>query len=463
VKGRLLSRQLHSTGLCHRSLKAEDRLPRAMGRWSNWAGEQTCAPVAIETPGTLGELSETVARAAAEGRRVRVSASGHSFSDCALTDGVMIRLDRLGKALDFDSGSGLFKVEGGAVLRDLNRMLDERGVAFESLGDIDKQTVAGSAATGTHGTGERFQNLSAQIAALELVAADGSVVTVDESDPDLLRAARVGIGALGVVYSMTVRTVPAYTLHRVDSPKPLPDVLERLDELNASADHFEFYVFPHTHLALCRESRRTHEPPAPRNRAIVYAREVMLENWVGQLLALGIRRFPSRAPQLAGIASRNVGRSTKMDASYRVFASERHIKFTEMEYAIPRDRGREMIERVLELAASPALGVAYPIEVRFVAADDSHLSPAHDRDTTYVAVHQDRKLDWPAYFREVEAIAGELGGRPHWGKRHFRTAADLEPLYPRWGDFQAARARLDPGGTFANEYTDRVLGPVAPD
>ena len=286
-------------------------------------------------------------------------------------------------------------------------------------------------------------------------------MTVDDSDPDLLRAARVAIGALGVIYSVTLRTVPAYTINRVDSPKPLADTLDRLDELNAGTDHFEFYVFPHTETALCRESRRTDEPPAPRNRAAVYAQEVVLENWVGQLFALAVRRLPSRAPQLARIVSRGLGSSTKVDASYKVFASERHIRFTEMEYAVPREHGRAMIERVLELAARPDLAVAYPIEVRFVAADDSLLSPAHERDTCYVAVHQDRKLDWNTYFRGVEAIAAEYGGRPHWGKRHFLTAAELEPLYPRWGEFQAARARLDPGGTFANAYTDRVLGPAA--
>ena len=430
-----------------------------MSGWTNWAGEQTCNPAAIETPGTLGELSDVVARAAAAGNRMRVSASGHAFTGCALTDGTMIRLDRLTKPLDFDAESGLFKVEGGAVLHDLNRLLDARGVAFENLGDIDHQTVAGSISTGTHGTGERFQNVSAQIAALEVVVPDGSLVSIDDSEPDLLRAARVAIGALGVIYSVTLRTVPAYTINRVDAPRPLAETLDRLSELNAGTDHFEFYVFPHTDLALCRESRRTDEAPRPRSAARVYAQEVVLENWVGLLFAAAGRRFPGRAPQLAGLASRNLGRATKVDASFKVFASERRIKFTEMEYAVPRERGREMVERVLEWAARPELGVAWPIEVRFVAADDSFLSPSHERDTTYVAVHQDRKLDWASYFRGVEAIAREFDGRPHWGKRHFRTAADLEPLYPRWDDFQAARARLDPEGVFANDYTDRVLGP----
>jgi L-gulonolactone oxidase len=432
-----------------------------MARWTNWAGDQACEPRSIERPGTLDALQKTVARSVEQGHRVRVSASGHSFTDCALTEGVMVRLDGLTRKLDFDRESGLFKVEAGAVLHDLNRMLDAEGVAFENLGDIDRQTVAGSVSTGTHGTGERFQNVSAQVAAFEVIAPDGSLVTIDESEPDLLQAARVSIGALGIVYSVTVRTVPAYTINRVDSPKPLGEVLDGLDGLNAGTDHFEFYVFPGTDMALCRESRRTREPPSPKHPAIVYAQEVVLENWVGKAFAAALRARPSLAPTVARLAARGVGRATKVDASYKVFASERHIKFTEMEYAVPRERGRELIEGVLEITTRPELHVAWPIEVRFVKGDDAFLSPSHEQDTCYVAVHQDRQLAWEPYFRRVESLARELGGRPHWGKRHFRTAADLAPAYPRWDDFAAERKRLDPTGAFANAYTDRVLGPVA--
>jgi L-gulono-1,4-lactone dehydrogenase len=429
--------------------------------WTNWAGDQRCTPAAIERPGSREELRAAVSGAVASGRSVRASASGHSFTGIALTDGVMVRLDRLARPLDFDAETGLFKVEAGIVLGELNRALDARGVAFENLGDIDRQSVAGAISTGTHGTGERFGSISAQIAGMEIVTADGSVVEVSESDPDLLRAARVGLGALGIVYSVTVRTVPAYTLDRVDSPGPLDETLQRLDELNAGTDHFEFYVFPHTDVALHRESRRTDEPPRPRHPALVYAQEVILENWVGRLFALGARRMPSQAPRLSRIASRGVGRSRKVDRSYKVFASERHIRFTEMEYAIPREHAREAIERVIAEASRPEHGVAFPIEVRFAADDDSLLSSSHQRDTCYIAVHQDRKLAWEPYFRAVEAIAGCYGGRPHWGKRHFQTAEALAPLYPRWDEFQRLRARLDPGGAFRNDYTDRVLGPVA--
>jgi FAD-linked oxidoreductase len=427
--------------------------------WRNWAGEQRCRPQAIERPGNRDELAELVVAAAARGQRVRVAGSGHSFTDIALTDGLLLRLEGLNRVLAADRASGRVKVEAGIVLSELNRRLDELGLAFENLGDIDRQSLAGSISTGTHGTGERFQNISAQIEAIELVRADGSTLEVSaESDADTFRAARIGLGALGVIYAITLRTVPAYTLHRVDRPRPLDDVLESLDELVAASDHFEFYVFPHTRTALCRESRRTDEPPRPRSRTAIYAQEVVLENWVGQLFALGARHLPSQVPRLARIAAGNVGRSTKIDRSFEVFASERRIRFTEMEYAIPRQHAVEAIGRVLELADRPEHQVAYPIEVRFVAPDDALLSPSHERATTYVAVHQDRKLRWEPYFRGVEAIMSEYEGRPHWGKRHFQTAETLAPLYPRWDDFARVRSELDPDGLFRNAYTDRVLG-----
>jgi L-gulono-1,4-lactone dehydrogenase len=432
-------------------------------KWRNWAGDQRCAPAAIEHPSTREELGELVARAAERGQTVRASASGHSFSDIALTDGVMVRLDRLDRVLDFDAASGLVRIEAGVVLHDLNRRLDDLGVAFENLGDIDRQSLAGSISTATHGTGARFQNLSAQVEAIELVLPDGSALQVSAAtDPDAFLAARASLGALGIVYAVTVRTVPAYTIDRLDNPKPLTETLDGLDELVDRNDHFEFYVFPHTRTALCRESRRTTEPPRPRPGAAVYFQEVMVENWVGAGFAFVARHHPDRIPQLARFVSGRLGRSRKVDRSHRVFASERRIKFTEMEHGIPREHAREAVERVVELAARPDLRVGFPIEVRFVAADDAFLSPSHDRETCYIAVHHDRArpASWEGYFRGVEEIMSEYGGRPHWGKRHFHDEATLAPLYPRWEDFQAVRARLDPAGIFHNAYTDRVLGAV---
>ncbi len=184
----------------------------------------------------------------------------------------------------------------------------------------------------------------------------------------------------------------------------------------------------------------------------------MLENWVGQAFALVGRHLPSQVPRLSRLAASGTGRSTKVDRSYRVFASERRIRFTEMEYGIPREHAAEAVRRVLRVASRPEHRVAYPIEVRFAAADDVILSAAHGREVCYIAVHQDRKLDWEPYFRAVEEIMDSYGGRPHWGKRHFQTAETLAPRYPRWSEFQALRARLDPERRFANPYTERVLG-----
>jgi len=429
------------------------------GEWRNWAGDQRCRPAEIEAPGSVEELQEVVRRAADRGLAVRASASGHSFTEIALTDGVMVRFDRLNRILSADAATGQVKVEGGIVLGELNRRLDGFGLAFESLGDIDRQTLAGSISTGTHGTGERFVSISAQVEALELVLGDGRLLEVSAAgDRSELQAARIGLGALGLIYSVTVRTVPAFRIDRLDNPKPLDETLARLDELNQENDHFEFYVFPHTEVALCRESRRTDEPARPRHAAAVYAQEVMLENWVGGLFALAGRHLPSQTPRLARLASRGTGRSRKLDESYRVYASERRVKFTEMEYGVPRESAAEAVRAVLEIAARPEHRVAFPIEVRFAAADEVMLSAAHGRSTCYIAVHQDRRVDWRPYFAAVEAVMRSYGGRPHWGKRHTQTAETLAGLYPRWSDFQALRDRLDPERRFANAYTERVLG-----
>jgi FAD-linked oxidoreductase len=432
-----------------------------MARWRNWAGDQSCAPATIEHPRTREELAEIVRRAAERGQRVRASASGHSFTEIALTDGVMIRFDNLGGILEVDREAGLVKAGAGIVLSDLGRRLDALGLALANLGDIDRQTLAGAISTGTHGTGARMPSLAVQVEAIEVVQADGSVSELSaRAEPDELAAAAIGLGALGMIHAVTLRTVPAFTLRRVDRPRPLAETLERLDELDAACDHFEFYVFPHTNTALCRESVRTDEPPRPRPAAAVYAQEVVLENWVGGALTHVARRVPALRPALARLASRSVGRSVKVDRSFRVFASERRIKFTEMEYAIPREHAAEAVPRVLELASRPELGVGFPIEVRFAPSDELVLSTSHARDTCYVAVHQDPWLHWEPYFRAVEEVMDGYGGRPHWGKRHFQTAATLAPRYPRWSEFQELRRRLDPAGVFANAYIDRVLGPV---
>jgi|SRR5215203_595927 len=431
-----------------------------MPEWRNWTGDQRCVPARIERPRDRGDLIESVKRAADQGLTVRAVGSGHSFTDAACTGGVLLEMDSLDRILEVQRDAGLVKVEAGLGLRALSELIWGHGMALENIGDIDKQTISGAVATGTHGTGSRFRNLSSMIDAMELVLPDGTLLEVSpSSEPELLPAVRVGLGALGVIATVTLRTVPAFTIRRTDSPLPLSETLERLQDLADGSDHFEFYVFPHTEVALLRQSERTDEPPDPRHPAVDFGQEVVLENWaMGAMVRVG-RRFPSRIPRLSRFAASRLAKTVKMDRSYRVFASRRKVRFTEMEYAIPRRHATEAIPRVLEVAERADPPVGFPIEVRFVAGDDSMLSPAHDRDTCYIAVHQYRGMAWESYFRSVESIMDSYGGRPHWGKRHFQTAAMLADRYPRWDEFLAARARLDPEGTFRNQYLDRVLGP----
>jgi L-gulono-1,4-lactone dehydrogenase len=429
--------------------------------WRNWAGDQQCVPAAVERPESLAELRGTVARAAESGQKVRVSASGHSFTDIACTDGVMLRLDRMNRVLDVDRAAGRAKVEAGIVIRDLSEALAREGLALENLGDIDVQTVAGAISTATHGTGERFGNISAQVEALELVTADGSLVECSrESDPELWRAARVGLGSLGAIATITFRVVPAFTIRRHDHPLPLEEALGRLDELSAANEHFEFYVFPHTRTALCRESKHFAGPPQPRGRVSEYLQETLLENHALRLLCGIGKRFPSRIPAINRLITHTLSGSVKTDASYKVFSTRRLVRFTEMEYAVPREHGPEALERVLEMIERRGFAVPFPIEFRVVAPDDAYLSTAYERDTVYIAVHMYRGMAWEPYFRAVESIMDDYGGRPHWGKRHFQSAATLAPRYPEWDRFQAVRARLDPHGHFENDYAKRVLGPV---
>jgi L-gulonolactone oxidase len=426
-------------------------------RWTNWSGEQRCAPERIERPRSEEEVADAVRRAVAEGRRVRVSASGHSFTDIACTDEVMLRLDALDRVVSVEGE--LVEVEAGITLHRLGAELATRGLAMENQGDIDRQQLAGAISTATHGTGAGFPNLSAQVEALRVVCADGGARDFSTgSDPSGLRAARVALGALGVVTRVTLRCVPLFTLRRLDLPRGLDETLGRLDELVDSNDHFEFYGFPYTGRVMTRESERSERPAEPTEAWKRWLNDVVAENWIpGAIFRLG-RAAPPVIPALNRRFVPLMGPSKVVDHAYRVYASRRTIPFTEMEYAIPREAAAEAVRRVVDMIERRRLPVSMPYEVRFTKGDDAYLSTAAGRDTCYIAVHQYRGMDFEAYFRGVERIMDDYGGRPHWGKRHFQTAATLATRYPDWDAFAGVRGRLDADGVFANDYVERVLG-----
>jgi FAD-linked oxidoreductase len=430
--------------------------------WRNWAGDQSCAPFRLSSPASVAELADAVGDSAASGLSVRVVGAGHSFSDIALTGGTMIGLSRMNRVLDADPASGLVRVQAGITIHELSAQLDRHGLAMENLGDIDVQSIAGAISTATHGTGARLRNISSQVAELTLVLADGStLVCSEEREPEVFRAARVGLGSLGAIAEVTLRCVPSFTLRGVDEPAPLDAVLASFEERALANDHFEFFVFPHAKAALTRTNNRTGEPARRRGRVSAYANDVVLTNHAfGAICRLG-RRFPSRIPQLNRLVTKLAGSSTRVERSASIFASPRLVRFTEMEYAVPRERTAEAVAEILALIPREGFRVPFPIEARTVAADDAMLSTAQGRDSGFVAVHMFEGMEWEPYFRAVEALMDRFDGRPHWGKRHFQTAATLRARYPEWDAFQRVRARLDPRGVFANDWTDRVLGPTA--
>ncbi len=429
------------------------------GAWSNWTGDQRCRPAELVRPRDRDELAAAVTAAAAAGREVSVAGSGHSFTATALTSGTMVDVGALRGTIDADRSSGQVKVAAGTVLAELNEELHRLGLAMENLGDIDRQTIAGAISTGTHGTGANLRNISAQVGAVEMVLADGSVRELGAAEPDLLRAARVGVGALGAISAVTLRCVPAFVLRRIDSPAPREEVLDSFEERAAASDHFELFTFPYADSALVLERNRVEGPPQPRGRLASYLNDVVLENWALEAFSAAGRAFPAAIPRLSRLAAALASGGRTIDRSDRVFANQRRVRFTEMEYGVPRRHGPEAARRVIEWVRSNRYPVFFPIEMRVAAGDNALLSPSHERDTAYIAIHQYRGMRWRPYFEAVEAIMNDYEGRPHWGKRHFQTAATLAPRYPAWARFQSVRDELDPERVFTNEYASAVLGP----
>lgn len=427
--------------------------------WSNWTGDQVCRPSELVRPRSNDEVAAALTKASERGLNVRVAGAGHSFNDAVLSDGMILCLDRMNQLLDVDTRSRRVRVQAGAALSHLNARLQERGLALENLGDIDVQSLAGATATGTHGTGATYRNISASIESIELMKPDGSTVELnDDSDTDGLLAARIGLGALGVVTAMTLRTVPSFTLHAVDRAQPLDEVLESLDALIAENDHFEFYTFPHSTKVWTRVNNRTEDEPRPRSRPSAWFHDMFLVNTMFGLTCRTGRRFRRTIPTLNRISAALAGGGERIDHSYRIFASPRLVRFTETEYAIPQRDVIEVVRALHRTIEKNGYDVPIPMEVRFGAPDDALLSPASGRATAYVSVHMFEKMEWEGLFRSVRAIMNEVDGRPHWGKRHFETAETLRPLYPGWDRFAAVRARLDPTGVFANDHLRRVLG-----
>lgn len=432
-----------------------------MTGWRNWAGTEAAEPLSTVPVRDQAEITAAVSHAVRDGKRVRPLGNAHSFTGIGSPGGaVALDLSAWSGIERADPGTGLVTVRGGTPLRRLNQELAEYGLAMTNLGDIDGQTIAGAIATGTHGTGAAFGGLATQVQGLDIVLADGSLQHCDATEnPELFQAARVGLGALGVVSTVTLRCVPAFAMAADEHSEPLDSVLERFDELAHAHDHVEFYWFPHGSRTLVKCNDRLDPGTATRPLHPVrnFLEYQVLENWAFGALCRTGRRLPGLVPPLTRMAGRAWSSRSYSDRSDRVFVTGRAVRFVECEYAVPFEQLSAVLGELRSTVDRIAHPVMFPVEVRVAAADDVWLSTAHQRPTAYIAIHQYAGMPYRPWFDAFEAIAGAVGGRPHWGKLHQCEAATLRTRYPRFDDYLRVRAGTDPAGTFTNPYLARVL------
>lgn len=434
-----------------------------MATWVNWAGNQRADGIVVERPRSTDEVASVVRHAAERGRKVKAIGAGHSFTGIGKPDDIQLDLGRLSGLHACDRHTGAVTVGAGTTLHRLNNLLAGVGLALTNLGDIDSQTIAGAISTGTHGTGTTYGGIATQVIGLEMVLADGSVVhcSADERR-ELWSAARVGLGALGVITRVSLRCVPLFSIRAEEGPMSLDELLVRFEELAAHYDHFEAYWFPHTRATSIKCNTRL--PLAEGLDRLPAWKEWLddefLSNQVfGVAVALGNRR-PSLIPAANRLAARALGARTFTDLSYKVFTSPRRVRFRETELAIPREAAVAALRDAVAAIEASDLKIGFPVEIRVAAGDDIPLSSASGRQSAYFAFHLPARADHEPYFKLVARVLDNYRSRPHWGKLHSFDAEILRTRYPRFDEFVRLRDQVDPQGVFSNPYLDRVLGPA---
>jgi len=430
--------------------------------WRNWSGLESATPTREATPADVGDVVAEVRRALEDRTTVKMVGTGHSFTAIAAPEAAMLRPDGLTGVVAVDREAMTVTARSGTRLADLNAALETLGLSLHNMGDIAEQTLAGAISTGTHGTGGRAAGLAAQVVGLELVTGTGELLrATPHENPEILDAARVGLGALGVLTTITFQVEPLFVLEAEEQPMSWDEGLGSFDEMTSTADHVDMYWFPHTDRLLTKRNTRRGVDLAqvrPLSRRRAWFDDEFLQNTAFGLLTAGANRVPRAIPRMNRINARLLSPRTYADIPHRVFTAQRRVVFREMEYAVPRAAGLDALRECRAALDSSDLQISFPVEIRVAPADDIPLSTASGRDSFYLAFHTHRDAEHRDYFALMEPIVRAHEGRPHWGKVHTRTAADLAPAYPRFEEFLALRDRLDPHRVFANDYLRRVLG-----
>ncbi|MBK80746.1 MAG: oxidoreductase [Gammaproteobacteria bacterium] len=384
-----------------------------MPRWRNWSGRLEARPAELRFPRSEEDVAALVRAAAADGRTVRAVGAGHSHAPLVPTDGVVVDLSGLSGVVATDPSRRTARVRAGTPIHALGRPLHDAGLALRNQGDIDRQTIAGACATGTHGTGAGLTCLSDAVVGARLILASGEIVECGpEQNVDLWQAARLNLGAVGIVTELTLALRDAYRLAERGWRESWDTLEPRLPALASGSRHFEFFWYPGEDEAVVKTIDETNEPP----------------------------RYP-----LAGEGDR-------LAWSYEVLPNHRPHPHTEMEYSVPAAQGAACFAELRAMIRRDFPAVRWPVEYRLLAADDVWLSMASGRATVTLSVHQDVREDETAYYRACERIFLEYGGRPHWGKVHGLDGAALAAAHPHWRQWWAVRDGVDPDGVFLNDF-----------
>ena len=433
---------------------------RASHYWRNWSGYVRFTPQQIVRPSSLEELQRIVGESGHIGRHVRVVGSGHSFTPLVQTEDILISLDNWQGIEEINVEKGRVKVRGGTKLYALGEALFAHGVAQENLGDINVQSISGAISTGTHGTGIRFGTLSTQVEGLTLVTADGGLLECSpEHNPALFKAAQVSLGMLGVIAYVTLRIVPTKRLHLQGYRASLSDCFNHIEKYKQEHAHFSFLWTPHTDWVQLKFLNETTEPVS---KSLFWGNfsNIVLKNWIYWLISESCRLVPSLTRIVSKITASANPKMDEVNYSHRIFATPRLIRFQEMEYNIPSEHIQAVMTEIQQCVALHRFKVHFPLECRFVQADDIWLSPAYQRASAYIAVPVYRGMEYKDYFHHIEEIFRRYQGRPHWAKMHTQTAESLAQLYPCWNDFRRVRASLDPHGVFLNGYLRELFDAV---
>ena len=395
--------------------------------WTNWVGNQSFTPGFAAAPRDEEEVAALLCGASERGAGVRVAGATHSFTPIVETDGLLMDLSGLRGVVATDPARKRATAFAGTLIRDFYEPLWAEGLALKNQGDIDTQQIAGAVATATHGSGIRNTCFSGVVRGVRLVTATGEVRDIDESEPDLLRAAQVSIGMLGVMTRLELEVTDSYRLTEQIDLWPWEEVLERWDELVHEHRHFGFFWLP-TEESAALYTLASHD-------------QTMADKCY-------VKIYDDATPDQPDSAEE--GRRT--DRCYRIYPMVYDPNFHELEYFVPLELGPDALSAMRDLMLRSLPDSVFPLEVRTVGPDDAYLSPNYKTATTVISVSGKPGTDYWGYLRSVDALLSQFSARVHWGKLHFLSPERLHALYPEADTFINLRRELDPGGMFLNDH-----------